>query len=197
MQASAPRTSLLWWTRRCHLPPCPTASRPATTIWLTTGERRPPGGTPAVVATRGPRSIMPRRRPVDNTRVCLGRGASSHAKRRFSTPPWISPAKLQVAAGFCRRTVPPWSMASAPRRVGRTPSSRPWAAALGGRPLAGPGPPGSGSTAGAGGRFPSGERGVAGAQADSPAIGRCARPPKRSSWGGPTGPHHPRASSGR
>lgn len=42
MKSSAHHTELMWWTRRCQLLPCTTASRPSSTILLITGELIPP-----------------------------------------------------------------------------------------------------------------------------------------------------------
>src|SRR6266446_295985 len=55
------------------------------------------------------------------TRLFMGMCFSSHAKAMWSKKPSISPAKIQVAAVCCRKTVKHWSMASAHRRLGRNP----------------------------------------------------------------------------
>jgi hypothetical protein len=81
MKSSAQPTSLMVWTRRCQRPPCPTVSRPSHTIRLTTGEIIPPGGTPAVVGSRVPRSRTPRRSHLDRTRLGMGMCASIHENR--------------------------------------------------------------------------------------------------------------------
>src|SRR5215470_16262497 len=63
---------------------------------LTTGEMLPPWGTPAVGGDRAPWSIKPLRSHCDNPTVFIGMWASSQAKARLSTKPWISPSQLQV-----------------------------------------------------------------------------------------------------
>ena len=123
MKSSAHLTSLMGWTRRCYAPACTTASSPSRTKLLTTGERLPPWGTPAVVGERAPWSLAPRRSPFDNTPLCMGLGASSHETAMLSKTPWGSPAKIQVAAVCWRRTVQHWASASAPWRLGRNPDA--------------------------------------------------------------------------
>jgi hypothetical protein len=76
-----------------------------------------------VVGDRAPWSLPPLRSPVDTTRLCIGRCASLQAKAMVSNQPWISPAKLQVAEECWRRTLQPWSIVSAHRRVGQHPEA--------------------------------------------------------------------------
>jgi hypothetical protein len=49
MKSSAHLTSLMLWSRRCHVPPCTTASSPSNTKLLPTGEMVPPCGPPVMV----------------------------------------------------------------------------------------------------------------------------------------------------
>jgi hypothetical protein len=82
MKSSAHLTSLMLWTRRCHVPPCTTAASPSNTQLLPTGERLPPCGTPAVVGYRAPWSIQPLRSHCDNPHLFIGICVSRHEKSR-------------------------------------------------------------------------------------------------------------------
>jgi hypothetical protein len=202
-KSSAHRMSWMWWRRRCHVPPCTTASSPSNTLVLTTGELIPPWGTPAVGGT-GLRGRENRCGAMAIPRVCASGCVLLSMQRPWyrKSPGYLPPrSRWRRSAGDRRcsmgRSPPRTGVGAETQRSGDRPWCRPWAARLADTAPAALGRPAPGSTRADVCHFSWGYLSVAGAPGDSVAIARGARRRGLASLGYPSAPHPLRGFSSR